>query len=184
MELRTRSQNSALQFFKANTSTRSGTAKFKDAVDTILAAACLRPLSQAKALLKAEKRSELTVSRKLVTRGELEIAILKFAIKHGAPDLALFYIDGAEAPIPQARRLADANQLTGTGLSHLLQLMRDCTGLCHSLDVKIAKAAATQKLAGVPHDTRYRMTSQGWSIPLAVALAEPSNTQANEETDR
>ena len=178
MEMRTRSQNAALKFFKNTTSARTGSPTFRAGVDAILASACLRPLARAKALLKAERRRKLTVSSKPVSREELEIVILQFTAKHGSPDPALVHLTGREAPIAEARRLADDNNLTATSLSELLQLMLDCVGLWHPLDVKRAKEWAARKLCKPEADPRYTMTSQGYSIPLSVALAEPMDAEA------
>lgn len=179
MQMRTRSQNTALKFFKETTSTRRGSPTFRAGVDAILASACLRPLARAKALLNAERRKKLTVSSKQVSRDELETAILHFTAKHGSPDPALVHVAGREGPITEAKRLADANNLTATSMSELLQLMRDCVGLWHELDVKVAKEIARRKLGKSEVDTRYQMTSQGYSIPLKVALAEPAGDFIN-----
>lgn len=178
MEMRTRSQNAALKFFKETTSARRGSPTFRAGVDAILASACLRPLARAKGLLETERRSKLTVSSKPVSREELEIVILQFTAKHGSPDPALVRVASREGPITEARRLADANNLTTTSVSELLQVMRDCVGLLHPLDVKRAKERATQKLSKPEADPRYTWTSQGYSIPLSVALAEQVEAKA------
>ena len=169
MKLRTRSQNEALKFFKENTTRHRGSTHYQAAIDAILADDCLRPRARAKALLRAE-RSKLHVSRKLVSRDKLEIAILEFTAKHGWPDPALVSIPGREAPIAEARRLADANKLTETQLSKLLKLMHTCKGLWHPLDVQRAKAWAAKKLGKPEPDPRYQLTPRGYSIPLSVAL--------------
>lgn len=100
-------------------------------------------------------------------------------MKYGSPDPALVHVAGREGPIIAARRLAETNDLTATYMSELLQLMRECVGLWHELDVKVAKEIARKKLSKSEVDPRYQMTSQGYSIPLKVALAEPAGGVIN-----
>lgn len=178
MELRTRSQNAALKFFKETTSTRKGSGAYRNGLDAILSPKCLRPKLVAKALIKAERKSKLTVSVKRVSRREFEVLLLKFMSRHGMPDAALFKVSGGESPIAEARRLADANDLTTTYVSRLLQLMKTCVGLWPAADVKRTKAWAARQFIRPEPDLRYRMTPDGYSIPLKVALADPGERDA------
>lgn len=179
MKPRTRSQQAALNYFKENTTASRTSQKYQHGRDAILAPGCLRPRTRAKALIKAERRTRVVTSAKSVSRQELEMAILQFTTKYGSPDPALVHVNGREAPIEAARRLADTNDLTATHVSMLLELMKTCVGLWPAADVKNAKAWAARKLCKPEPDPRYRMTSLGWSIPLKVALAEPAEGEAS-----
>lgn len=171
MVLRTRSQNAALKFFKGATSTRKGSHAFHKSIASILATDCLRPQLRAKALLKAERESKIIVSGKQVSRTEFEVLLLKFMARHGMPDPALYQANGGESPIAEARRLADARELTTTYVNRLFPLLKTCVGLWPAADAKLTKEWAARQFIKPEPDLRYRMTPDGYSIPLKVALA-------------